>query len=585
MTDLTARTPPPWGRIALAWLALVALLVVAGWDRLADWRLADPDDVLRVVQVRDLLAGQAWFDLHQYRINPGESPVMHWSRIVDAPLLLFVMLLTPLLGPEMAENVTVFVMPLLTLGAIVAVVGQMAHRLFGEKIAIFACLACGLSPILLGQVQPLRVDHHGWQVFAVLAAASGLLQRDQRRGGLIAGLSMAAGLLISIEVLPLAAAFAAIMLLRGLRDPAQRWWLPCYLVSLALGLVGLFGLTRGFADLTQYCDAISPAHLLFFMAVSCLSAAVAAGRFSPVVTLGLLISGGGAALAILLWQAPACFAGPFGSLDPIVRKYWYLNVFEGRPVWIQPLSLSLPIVAQTLVALSASALLWRRCDARQRGWWMDYTLLLGAAIIGGFLVWRSMAFAGALAALPNGWLIDRLIRRYRTGRSPAIRIGAVVAAIFALLPSSPAALATMLQDQKNTGSVSKLGLSRCTLHQSLAQLNSLEPAVLFAAIDIGPDILNSTHHSVVATGHHRAQAAMANVITAYLSPDDRARSIIAKHGARFVAVCTDLYEPQLYALRSPNGLMSHLLDGKPPKWLQEVPLDAPSTLKVWRVVD
>ena len=46
----------------------------------------DNDSLLRLVQIRDLIGGQGWFDLHQYRMGPDGGFVMHWSRLVDAPI-------------------------------------------------------------------------------------------------------------------------------------------------------------------------------------------------------------------------------------------------------------------------------------------------------------------------------------------------------------------------------------------------------------------------------------------------------------------------------------------------------------------
>lgn len=575
-----------WGRIGLAWLAVAILFVVVAWDRLLEWRFPDPDDTLRVVQVRDLLAGQGWFDLHQYRINPGDSPIMHWSRLVDAPLLLLIAVLSPVLDPESAEAVAVFAIPLLTLGAIMAVVGRMAGRLFGPEIAGFACLACGLSPILLGQLQPLRVDHHGWQAFAVAVAASGLSHKEAHRGGAIAGLAMAVGLLVSIELLPLAATAGAILLLRWLRDPAQRWGLPVYLGSLGLGLVGLFGLTRGFADLAPHCDAISPAHLLFFVSLAGACLGIASRRsLAPPAIVGGLACAGGVGVALFLWQAPACLAGPFGTLDPLVREHWYLNVLEGQPFWLQPFHTWLPVVAQSVVALATTLVLWRASEAEQRSWWRDYALLLAAALVGGLLVWRSMAFVGVLAALPNGWLIHRLLARVRTGRTPVIRLGTVVAAIFALMPAAPTALAQLPRAQQSDGHAGALGRSTCDLRRSMSKLAPLEPATFFAPLDIGPAFLERTRHSVVATGHHRAQVAMRDIIFAFQSSDAVAEVTVKGHGARYLAVCTDLLEPQLYARNAPDGLMAHLLRGKTPRWLEEFPIDGPPNFKVWRVVE
>ena len=46
----------------------------------------DNDSLLRLVEIRDLIGGQGWFDLHQYRMGPQGGFVMHWSRLVDAPI-------------------------------------------------------------------------------------------------------------------------------------------------------------------------------------------------------------------------------------------------------------------------------------------------------------------------------------------------------------------------------------------------------------------------------------------------------------------------------------------------------------------
>jgi hypothetical protein len=40
---------------------------------------------MRLVEVRDLIAGQGWFDLTQHRLDPPGVSI-HWSRVIDAPL-------------------------------------------------------------------------------------------------------------------------------------------------------------------------------------------------------------------------------------------------------------------------------------------------------------------------------------------------------------------------------------------------------------------------------------------------------------------------------------------------------------------
>ncbi len=585
----------PWLRVALVWVALAALITALNAQRLVEWSFPDPDDMLRLVQVRDLIAGQGWFDFHQYRINPGDSPVMHWSRLVDAPIAAIILLLRPLLGQGMAEQIAVVAVPLLTLAVIMALVGRLASRLFDREAATFACLACGLSPLLVVQVQPLRIDHHAWQIAAVVLAVSALAGRQALRGGVVAGLGIALGLSISLEVLPHAAAIGAVLLLRWLRDPAQRWWLTAYLVSLAGWLIALFLLTRGLGDWTEYCDAISPAHLALFAVAALGCWAIAAKKaLAPAGIVVLLTLTGVLALGVYLASAPQCANGPFGNLDPLVRQYWYLNVPEGRPFWRQQLYVSVPFVVQGFVTVAVSVFLWRRSGGEQRTWWLEYSFILGAAFLTGLLVWRSTAFVGALGALPLGWLIARMLQSMREASTSLRKLFVAVARILLLQPHLPVAAAMALfkqQDAKAMGNavssqrVHNHTVISCDLSNNVPLLSQLPPATIFAPLDIGPDILIRSHHGVVATGHHRANQAMSDVIRAFLGPDEAARRLIELHGARYVVVCDNLPEPRIYVTDYPDGFMAHLLAGNPPAWLQRIEIGTPPSFRVYRVRD
>ncbi len=590
MHGLSADRHTPWKRIALIWLLFAVLVVLIDIRSVIEWRFPDPDDTLRLVQVRDLIAGQGWFDLHQYRINPTDSPVMHWSRIVDLPLAIVILALKPLFGQPLAEQIATLAIPLLSLGAILALVGHMAFRLFDREIAGLACLACGLSPVLIWQVQPLRIDHHAWQIVTVIFAASALMARRPLLGGALAGLGMAIGLSISLEVLPIAAAIGAVLLLRWIRDPAASQWLASYLASLAGFLVVLFSLTRGFADLTQYCDAISPAHLGLFLIVALGCSVIARKKKVPPGGVVVLLAGTGlVGVGFFLLSAPHCAAGPFGGLDPLVRDYWYVNVHEGRPFWQQPLAQLIPIVAQGFVALGAAVCIWLGAKDRMRSWWLDYTLLLGAALITGLLTWRSMGFVAALGAVPLGWLASRLLAAMRETGNPARKLAVGIALVLTLQPFLAVQVAQITlvhsraQAAEDTGN--RIKQSECDLSRNVPQLAALPRSTLFAPVDIGPSILYQTDHSVVATGHHRAQAAIHDVILAFTSAEDRAHDIIKRHQAGYVVVCTDLIEPHNFKIGNPDGLMAQLLAGDPPAWLRPVKIDAPEEFKVWKVAD
>src|SRR5690606_33917858 len=82
---------------------------------------------------------------------------------------------------------------------------------------------------------------------------------------------------------------------------------------------------------------------------------------------------------------------------------------EGLPFWRQAPGKVASSLAPVLLGLAALAQLYRSASGDDRRWWREYLLIFGAALLGGLLVWRSLAFAGALVAVPLGWLLSRAL--------------------------------------------------------------------------------------------------------------------------------------------------------------------------------
>src|SRR3954470_2948132 len=84
----------------------------------------DTDSAMRLVQVRDLLAGQSWFDTVQHRLNTPYGLPMHWSRLVDAPLALLSLV---------SERLALIAWPLLLFAALLSLLARLAERLGGHR--------------------------------------------------------------------------------------------------------------------------------------------------------------------------------------------------------------------------------------------------------------------------------------------------------------------------------------------------------------------------------------------------------------------------------------------------------------------
>ena len=577
-------TAPAWLRPAgLAFAALAALLLLIGAPSIAAGRFPDPDDVLRLVQVRDLLAGQGWFDLTQHRLDaPGGGVAMHWSRLVDLPLAALILVLAPLLGQSLAETVAAVAVPVLTFGCALMLVGRLADRLCGRGIVLHACLALALSVPVLSQVLPLRIDHHGWQIVLALVALSAALSRNSRKGGWLAGAALAAWLSISLEGLPMAAATCGVLALRWLRDAKDKAGFVNAMLGLAAGSAALFLLTRGLADPANHCDAISPVHLAVFGwgALGALVLARLDPARLPALVAGFAVLAAGAG-AILMALAPQCAGGGFAGMDPLVESFWYRGIAEGQPLWRQTPVVALQALAPPLLGLVGIFLLWRTAEPPARAVWLEYAMLLGAALAVTLFVARAGAVAGAYAAVPFGWLIRRGLERIGTAGTVAKALAVLSVLALALLMALPSP--RFGPQRAAPAPVAATRASECGVPQAAPMLSALPRGEILAPMDIGPRLLLDTPHTVIASAHHRGQAGMRLAIGLFLGPPESAQAALAQRGTRYLALCPDSNEVARFRAAAPGGFAARLADGEAFAWLEPLPVAAGSNLRVWRI--
>lgn len=570
-------------RVGAIWLAVSLIFIAAKWGAITALQLPDADDSLRLVQLRDLVAGQHWFDLTQTRVNPPGGMAMHWSRLVDAPLWLVYSALAPLFGSALAENITLVLVPLLTLFCAMLLAGRLAWRMLGDAAIGYSCVLLALLTAVTGQMQPLRIDHHGWQIVAVLAALNGLAARSEKTGGRLAGIAMALGLTISLELLPIAALIGGVLALRWLLDRKSKALCLHYIRSLAVTALLAFGATRGLADLAPHCDTLSPAYLAALLTVASGLSLLGLAPPLPRVALALTMTAiAAAAAAVLLALAPQCSSGPFVMLDPLVQKFWYANVREGMPVWRQDFGVALRLVVPPLVGLYAAVQLWLSSSGWLRRFWFEYAVIMAGALALGLVVSRSAGFAAALGVVPLGWLLRDWIVRARTMRSAPKRIGVIALAVLVVMPDLPLIAARGLDRSKPATLPSAQFI--CDVSKAAPALSVLAPATIFAPIDNGPMLLLHTPHKVIATAHHRAPQALHDVIAAFTADPAKAEAIVRARGARYLAICPGLAEAAIYREAAPQGLMARVSVGQVPAWLRPVPMPKASGLLVWEVL-
>lgn len=559
-------------RVSIVWLVVAVLLTASQFRNIASVSFPDGDDILRLLQVRDFLAGQSWFDVTQYRVAPPEGTPMHWTRLVDIPLLMVIVPLTLLLGAAGAELAAAIIVPLATLYLMFLLIGRMAWKLFDEEVTGLACLVAAMSASLLNQLRPMRIDHHGWQIICALVAVNALMARNARQGGWIAGVAMAAWLSISLEAIPLVAAIMAVGLWRWIRCWHDRVWLVSMLQSTFVVSLGIYLATRGIPYGASVCDAMAPAPLAAMGVLAIGATGLGHGSHRPIsFTLLALGTLGLAAVAVEFALAPRCTGGTFAGLDPVTRDMWLANVTEGQPIWDNSLEFILLRIIPPIIALIALFHLARNSSDWLRNWHREYAFLVAMALVTGCLVSRTMVYAAALSAVPLGWQLKSWLRSIRTLRAqPGRQVAATAGIVMALAPAVPLSVLMLAVPSQAASSIAAPAAARCEIRAALPALG-MQPARIMAPLDLGPRILVDSDHSVLATAHHRANTAIADTMRAFTGPDSTAHEVVSRRGIDYVVFCVGINESNAYSTLAPNGFAAHLQAGKLPDWLEQVP--------------
>ena len=573
--------------VAIWILAGFAVLVISR-DAIADWKMGDPDDQLRLLQVRDWLAGQSWWDITQYRMNSPDGGPMHWSRLVDIPLAGMILLLTPMLGMALAEQVTAATVPILTLGVALGFYAALVRRMFGSVEALIASgLFITILPIM-SQLLPMRIDHHGWQLVCFFAAVWGLVDRKARwQSSMVLGIACALWMEISIEGLPFAALLLGLSALRWIfpaLSPApmnERHQFPLALSSAAVGSGLLFTITDSWAA-ANHCDALSPFHIIAFtsMAVVIMAGSILGRKFKKLDTVHsrMLFSGIAAAtgIALVMYLAPHCAGDAFGTLDPMVREYWYQRVPEGLPLWAVQIDFAIQQFAYLLAGAIALVYIIRFDRRLSNPEKISLCILyVGAALIGTF-VGRAAVYAMSIANILLAiFLVDLFALAERT-RGLVGRMSLRTMAIILAMPNLPAQAVlnqinireAIADPQREAFNRKFLELAKaCQKTSAAAALKQLPTSQLMVGLDSSAAILQFTDHKVVATGHHRNQEAMADVIRFFTGSPVQAGEIAAARDSDYLVICEGSYELAIYERDAPDGFLAQLRRGTVPAWL------------------
>jgi hypothetical protein len=588
---LAESTKSPFHSIGLLTVIGLAFSLALSWPSVAAvWStgaFANTDDAMRLVEVRDWLAGQAWFDLHQYRLDPPDGVQMHWTRILDLPLGALIRFFSLFAPAETAERLTRIVFPLFLHGALFVAVANLARRLAGPSAMLPAVIIAALTGTVLVQFQAGRIHHHSAQILLVILILWASVRAiEMRKFWPAAGAAALAALSLSINIENLtyilveiaAFALAFVVLGRGFRSALMGFGLSLAVSSLAV-FVATVGPSR---YLVGACDAFSTAHLTAIFigaAVFCGLAAMTERLPSMAWRLAGCALGGALVVGAMAFAYPACLHDPQAAVDPLLRQLWLEHVEEARPllsvVAAHPTKFVTLALAAVLGLAGALVAAWRE-SGEARASWLLVAAFAGIGVATSLWQVRALSSASAVAMFGGVWVVARAIDW--AARSPAALAKLAPVALGLSFCSVFWAIATPTEAQSNANE----GRIVCRAPAAIGALSALPASVLMAPIDMGSDILADTKHSVVAAPYHRNNHGNREWVEAMIAEPAAARKIVSDSGANYMVFCAAMPELDIYAAASPGGLAAELIKGKTPDWLAPQPI-AGSSLRLFKV--
>ncbi len=588
----TARMPL-WRSDAVkalaATLAVLAIAAATGFRALGG--NADNDSLLRLVEVRDLIAGQGWFDLHQYRMGLDGGLLMHWSRLVDAPIAAIILTVKAVTGSQAAgETAALILWPLILFGLALYFLLRIGRRLGGEQ-AVFPVLILGTATLYYGGAfGTASLDHHNMQIVLMLATVHFLLRAgEDARTGALAGACCILMLAVGMETVPYVAAaglVAAVWFLFGGEDAARavRLFGLAFAATSALVMVGTVPSTQW---TTTYCDAYSVAQFAIGVVAGLGLAAAAslpAARTSAMSRGFALLALGAAVAALVLTAFPQCLGDPYAALDPRLKSFWLDAVDEAQPLWRMLASEPEAVAghyATVLIALCVLALRMRRTGVSR-----DLAVLAAMLVVALLVsVWqvRGSRFSLPLACVPLGiWIADwRARAQSDPGLAASLRMAAAWVVSFNV--TWILAAVSLWHFLAPAEAKQELAAEKCYRRADYDLLAGMPATKVLVISNLGAATLRNTPHSVLAGPYHRNEAGNLAALDAFMGSPDRALEIVKRDGITLVAFCPGNTETGFLARRAPEGLLAKLLAASTPQWMEIVPESQDRPLKIYRV--
>jgi hypothetical protein len=561
--------------VYLVWLAVVAYLVYDPFDFLI------ADDALRLVQVRDLLAGQNWFDLVQHRLQPPEGLAMHWSRLIDAPIAA--------ISYVFGEQAMLFIWPSLLVGAFLFAALYSARRLSQSIALLPVLLVSALCLVPLSYFIPGSIDHHNVQMILALAMAGAILRPlEATEPAIIAALCAGLMMAIGLETLPYLVVGLAVVSIGWAFGFSKTAPVAMFGLSFAAFTVLVWVTQTDVQQQLAVCDMLSPVYVWPIMAggLGLALSAYAGKNVSYLGRFGLLFITGLVALGFFIWINPVCLAGPMAQVPLDLQERWLSTVSEAQPVssmWRLKPDVAVERYGPPLFALVVAAVLAWRHPAQRYGLTVLLALLMSACAVSAVQL-RGTLFAHIYTIPIFSFAIHHARAHYNANQKSPTAIAAIAFALltyqplfftmvstFFALPNGREAAQSAAAPQDTPASVLTEVDRECAGSDVREAISRLGTGLVAAPLFYNPQLLEMGHVSVIAGQYHRATGAIFDVLKLFEDGPQYEREVLSRWKPDYLVLCLTNNDTLDVTRKNPASLSARLKTGDVPDWLMALP--------------
>lgn len=574
--------------------ALTQVMAALVWypDVLAGGQV-DTDGYMRLVRVRELLAGGSWFDPVIARSNWPFGEIMHWTRPLDILIAALAFILKPVMSDAGALAAAGAVISALCHAAVCVAGVWAVHPIVRGAERFFA------MPAVLAQTSVMaygglgRADHH-MLILLLFTLALGswirvLLRPDDRRAALMAGAWTGVGMWVGPEtLLPLAILFLSgtvAWIAAGDRYRPANLRLCGGLVATLI--IALLVERPPSGWMAAEFDRVSIAHLhvsviaatFWLVARRVRLPSTPPGRARAARSL-LALAGAVLAGVILLLLHPLFFRGPWVGVDPLVIGVWLSRVTELQPAWPagpEAAGRFVSMLGAALLLLPILAVWFRREQQPERQLvWLLLLISLLVYIPLAFAQQRFAPYAGIIASIAG---IELLRRGFLLlgGLSGFALSGLRVSVILSVLLWPIVAGEALNAAQRPALAPQPDRLGACNLTDAARRLNDApfdQPQTIAAFIDFGPELLYRTPHRVLAGPYHRNRDGILAAHALLTSRDASTALDIARTREIDLILLCPARDAEYFRGSDATSLYATLLRGEAPSWIEELPFES-----------